>query len=164
VESEYDLLLARHKSPEHVWLNLRAGQIMRYWAQRVNLYPREGKIRDVGLFAPDIEVLLHGGDRLYVECERGRWKASVARQRKWEIHRRVTRGHFYLFVPNKLVQEALRKEIRRWAKEAKVNVHLCLCNVSVWQREVRAGERGGNDAPWTIEESYRYVPRPLFEP
>jgi len=163
VTSEYDLLLARHKSPEHVWLNLRAGQIMRYWAQRVNLYPREGETCGVGLFAPDIEVLLHGGDRLYVECERGRWKASAARQRKWEIYHRVTRGHFYLFVPNKPTQEVIRKEIRRWAQEVNADVHLYLCNVSVWQRDVRAGERSENDAPWTIEESYEYVPRPLFK-
>ena len=164
VTSEYDLLLARHKSPEHVWLNLQAGQIMRYWAQRVNLYPREGEIRGVGLFAPDIEVLLHGGDQLYVECERGRWKASVARQRKWEIYHQMTHGHFYLFVPNKPTQEATCKEIRRWAREAKVNVHLHLCNVFVWHRECKTDERIEGDPPWTTEEEYRYAQPSLFQP
>jgi len=133
---------------------IRIAEILRLWApDYVNLLPVESDVRGLGRLAPDIKVLPPDPDArmIYVECERReRGKDPEARRRKWEIYHQVGQGCLYIFVPNKAVQEALRKEIRRWAREAEANVHLYMCNIFVWQNERSAGKRAADDPPWTL--------------
>jgi DNA-binding PadR family transcriptional regulator len=53
-ESSYDRLLRRHRSPQHVLLNLQAAEIPRGWADSVDPYPSRLQVPGLGVFDPDI--------------------------------------------------------------------------------------------------------------
>ena len=165
VKSRYTQLLARHKSPEQVWLVLQAAEIMEPWADIVNLLPSEGHVRNLGFLSPDLEVVPPPPDGLlYVECERraqGRDPAAMAR--KLEIFHRIGVGRLHVFVPSKAVQQAIIREVQRWSREREENTHLHICNVYTWRGQLRAGERRRDEAPWTLEKEYRYARLPWFE-
>jgi len=171
VESEYTRLLARHKGPEHVWLNMLAGKILQQWAevQWINPYPEPYELLDDSTFDCDIEVWLSDGQQLLVECERRvRGKASGSMQRKWELYQKATQrsmatpgrfeGQFYIVVPNQAVEQRVRHSLNRWAQHEKVNLHLRICTASVWNSQIAAGKRKPTDAPWTFGERYSFQP------
>ena len=164
VKSLYTQLLARHKSPEQVWLALQAAEIMEPWAEIVNHLPSEGHVRGLGFLSPDLQVVPPPPDGLlYVECERraqGRDTAAIAR--KLEIFHRIGVGHLHVFVPSKAVQDAIIREVQRWSRERELDTHLHICNVHVWHRQLRAGKRRRDEAPWTFEKDYTYARLPLL--
>ena len=164
VKSLYTQLLARHKSPEQVWLALQAAEIMEPWADFVNLLPSEGDVRGLGFLSPDLQVVPPPPDGLlYVECERraqGRDPAAIAR--KLEIFHRIGVGHLHIFVPSKAVQDAIIREVQHWSREREMDTHLHICNVYAWQQQVRAGKRRQDEAPWTFEKDYTYARLPLL--
>ena len=133
-ESEYDRLLARHKSPEHVLLNLQARDaLLAHGAQAADLYPQPLRLPDGGTFDPDI-VAVFDGKPLYVECERGGPKKREERQRKWDNYASVTRD-FHIVVPNNRVQSNIISEVSRWSLETRTDVTLHICNLSKLQPE-----------------------------
>jgi len=147
-ESEYDRLMRRHRSSEHVLLNLQAEEILEGWAEVVDLYPSRVEIPGVGVFDPDI-VAVVGGRPMYVECERGRGKSREKQGRKWEIYARATGGQFHIFVPNKPAQERVQRGVAEWAVENQAVITLRICTVSVWRREQTY-------PPWTFERRYTH--------
>ena len=160
VSSLYTRLLARHKSPEQVWLVWQAAEILEGWVpDGVILLPSDVDISGIGYLAADLEVVPPPPDwMLFVECERrvqGRDAAAIAR--KLEIFHKVGKGHLHFFVPSKAAQQAIIREVERWSRERELDTHLHICNVYTWRRQLRAGERRQNEAPWTLEKKYTYA-------
>jgi len=155
VESEYDRLLARHKSDEHVLLNIQARDaLLEYGAETVDLYPQPVRLPAGGPFdssfafaqdAPfafaqdaaqgrtfdiDLVAIFPGQPPLYVEAERGGAKNKAQRDQKWANYRLVT-GDFYIVVPNKKVQAQIITEITTWAYQSRTRLTLHVCNLSL---------------------------------
>jgi hypothetical protein len=132
VASEYDRLLARHKSPEHVLLNLRARDALQVaGAESVDLYPHPVGLPTGGTFDVDL-VAVVGGKPLYVEAERSGKKE--ARVRKWTNYASVTKD-FYVFVPNTDAKSGIISELSRWSyhnAKAAAGVTLHLCQLSAF--------------------------------
>jgi hypothetical protein len=146
VESEYDCLLARHKSDEHVLLNLWARDVLlQYGAEAVDLYPQPIPLPSGGTFDVDLVAVFPGQGPLYIEAERGGKKKKEKRDRKWANYRLVT-DHFYIVVPNKKVQAQIITEITTWAYPNQTRFTLHVCNLSslkeggpLWQFERAIG-------------------------
>jgi hypothetical protein len=148
VESEYDRLLARHKSAEHVLLNLQARDALRAGgAESVDLYPHPVSLPNGGTFDVDM-VAVFGGKPLYVEAERG--SAPKKRPQKWTNYAAVTKD-FYIVVPNTKAKSRLISETDRWACENPaaaqgVTRHVCLLpdfdGQTLWQMVTPLSGRG----------------------
>jgi hypothetical protein len=143
--SAYDRLLARHKSAEHVLLNLQARDVlMAAGAKSVDLYPHPVSLPNGGTFDVD-QVAVFDGQPLYVEAERnGRTDTRV---HKWNNYAIVTKD-FYVFVPNTDAKTTLISELSVWAynnAQAARGVTLHLCQISafdgqrLWQTERSMG-------------------------
>ena len=128
VESKYDRLLARHKSAEHVLLNLQARDVLKAaGAESVDLYPLPVNLENGGTFDVDL-VAVFDGKPLYVEAERGH--VSKKRYRKWSNYAGVT-GDFYIVVPNTKAKSRLISEIHEWTyrhpgRASGVTLHVCV--------------------------------------
>jgi hypothetical protein len=135
VESEYDRLLVRHKSDEHVLLNIQARDVLlEYGAEAVDLYPQPVRLPSGGTFDVDLVAIFPDQPPLYVEAERGGKKKSEERDRKWANYRLVT-GDFYIVVPNKKAQAQIVTEITTWAYQARTRLTLHVCNLSLLGKE-----------------------------
>lgn len=111
VESEFDRLLQRHKSPEQTLLALRARQVLEEFGAEVNLFPEPVVIRDGRVFQVDLVAILDG-QQILVECER--MSTRTPRLDKWSLYRAAT-NNFYFFVPNQEILERLTTELNLWA-------------------------------------------------
>jgi len=140
VASLYDRLLARHKSNEHVFLNLQAAAYFKECGGTVDLFPAPITLKSGGTFDPDLVVAL-GNKTYYVECERAR-KRQGARERKWSNVHEATGGEFTLVVPNTAAQNRIMSEISRWALQHRKQVRIRLVNLAKAQ---------GTDGVWTME-------------
>lgn len=148
-ESEYDRLLARHKSVEHVLLNLQAREaLLAAGAASVDLYPRPVALPGGGVFDVDI-VAVFDGRSLYIEAERPTEKRARERTAKWNAYAAVTK-EFYVVTPNKEAKTAIISEISLWAyrnPERAAGVTLRVCQLSafdgevLWQHVQKLGER-----------------------
>jgi hypothetical protein len=130
--SEYDRLLARHKTAEHVLLNLQARDVLlAAGAESVDLYPRSVGLPGGGTFDVDL-VAVFDGKPLYVEAERGGGKQ--VRTQKWANYAAVTKA-FYVVVPNVKAKSAVLSEVSLWAyrhTEAAKGVTLHVCQLSAF--------------------------------
>lgn len=137
VESEYDRLLARHKSVEHVLLNLQAREaLLAAGATSVDLYPRPVALPGGGVFDVDI-VAVFDGRSLYIEAERPTEKRVRERTAKWNAYAAVTK-EFYIVTPNKEAKTAIISEISLWAyrnPERAAGVTLRVCQLSAFDGE-----------------------------
>jgi len=122
VPSEYERLLARHKSPEHVLLNLETRDVLlQAGAKAVDLYPEPVTLPDGATFDVDIVALFDDDEEpLYVEVERARSKK--VRAGKWHTYARVTRD-FYVVVPNKETKSRIFEELCTWAYRHREQAH-----------------------------------------
>jgi hypothetical protein len=145
VESEYDRLLARHKSDEHALLNIQTRDaLLEHGAEVVDLYPRPVTLPSGGTFDVDLVAIFPDQSPLYVEAERGGLKNRQRRDRKWANYRQVT-GDFYIVVPNKKVQAQIITEITLWAGQSRASLTLHVCNLSL------LGKKGA--ALWHFERT-----------
>lgn len=136
VESEYDRLIARHKSPEHVLLNMAARDaLLEAGADAVDMYPRPVTLPSGGRMDVDL-VAVFDDEPLYIEAERARSKK--ARKAKWSNLASVTRD-FYVVVPNKKVKSAVISEVTGWTydcpDDAAGGVVLHVCCLSTFDGE-----------------------------
>jgi hypothetical protein len=139
VASEYDRLLARHKSPEHVLLNLQARDALQAaGAESIDLYPHPVSLPTGGTFDVDL-VAVFDGKPLYVEAERGGGKK--VRAQKWANYAAVTKD-FYVVVPNTKAKSAVLSEVSLWAYRGDgaaegVTLHVCQLSAfdgrTLWQ-------------------------------
>lgn len=114
-EPELDRLLARHKSPEHVLLNLLAADMFRAAGYQVDLLPDPRPIAG-DTFAPDLCLVDPATNAVhYIECERRTRKEPLERDRKWEVVTTATGGTINLVTPNSRAMDAVVSEINHWS-------------------------------------------------
>lgn len=127
-QSEYDLLLARHKSPEHTLLNIQARRALQARGYEVDPLPSPISLPSGSTLCVDI-VAKREEKTLYIECERGTAKKNDERTKKWDNLYAVTH-EFYLFVPDVKAQSDIFSEITLWALQRGVGVTLKICTLS----------------------------------
>jgi hypothetical protein len=137
-----DALLPRHKSPEHVFLNLETADLLEEHGYSVDRFPPSLTPPQGGEFVPDIKAISPEGVLLWVEVERDTRKAVAERARKWEIYYAASGGHFVIVTPDRAAMHALQSEIVYWAGSRALR--LWLSNLS----DVAAGERGRDGGLW----------------
>jgi hypothetical protein len=143
VESEYHLLKARHKSHEHLVLNLQARDVFEARGYVVNLCPERSVIQGELYHDPDLVVIPPDQEKpLYVECERATASTTRGRDAKWENYARVT-PDFCFVVPNTEVQTRIMAEVSDWVRRTKTPVSIRICNLSRLPPD--------RESPWTVE-------------
>ncbi|MDW8029255.1 MAG: hypothetical protein RMK94_12785 [Armatimonadota bacterium] len=137
-----DRLLRRHKGEEHVWLNLKAAEVLERFGYAVDLLPDpirvEGRHID-----PDL-VAVRDGKAIYVECERT-GKSDEAMARKWENMLLLNGDALYVFVPDTKIQSAVVSSVGMWAYHARRKLTLYICNLAKLTDEAQT--------PWTLVRS-----------
>jgi hypothetical protein len=120
VEQEGARLRARHKSTEHAYLNLVAGDILRQSGYEVELFPDPIQV-DGHLVEPDI--LATKDERIMiVECERYTRKDRDHRARKWNGLAQASQlssgcKDLYVLTPNQEAKNAIISELSQWRGE-----------------------------------------------
>jgi hypothetical protein len=138
VESEYEMGIKIHKTADHLYLVLKAADILRAegFADLTYLpecFPVAG--RD---YCPDISTR-EDGRIVYVECERSQDKA---REAKWSRAGQANGGTIRLVTPNRKIMDAITSEIKATTGSEYM---IWAFNVS----EYAAGNRGPNGSIWT---------------
>ena len=135
-----DVLLRRHKSLEHVWLNLKAAQVLEEFGYTVDVVPPEVRTEDGRQIAPDLAAT-KDGKTIYVECERTA-KRGEAFARKVENMLRLNGDALYFVVPDTAMQSTVVSLAGEWAYRERRPVTLHVCNLA------KLGK--GGDEPWTV--------------
>ncbi len=154
----YDRLLARHKSVEHLYLNLETADLLRAEGCAVDLEPPVMTLADRSKFMPDL-VASKDSETLYVECERETRKNELAWVRKWEIVLAATQGIIRVVTPDKAAMRTLGSGIQFALGER--DLKLFMTNLDGWRR----GERGKGGSFWLVQPSQRAeagCPHPQF--
>lgn len=143
VEPLLDRLMRRHKSEEHVWLNLKAAEVLERFGYTVDLLPDpirvEGRHID-----PDLAAV-RDGRAIYVECERtGKGDEELAR--KWENMLLLNGDALYVVVPDTRIQTAVVSAVGLWAYQTRRKVALHICNLARLSEEA--------DQPWTLVRNF----------
>ncbi|MCC6189057.1 MAG: hypothetical protein IT318_08475 [Anaerolineales bacterium] len=108
VTSEYETGLKHHKTPEHLYVVLKAADILRAEGYTdVNQFPDCVRVDD-GDYCPDITARKNG-HLVYIECERSQNKA---REVKWSRAGQVNGGTIFLVTPNRKLMDSITSEIK----------------------------------------------------
>ena len=134
-----DKLLRRHKSLEHVWLNLKAAQVLEEYGYTVDIVPSDVRTEDGRQIAPDLAAT-KDGRTIYVECERTA-KRGEAFARKLENMLRLNGDALYFVVPDTNMQNIVVSLVGEWVYRERKKVTLYVCNLAKLK---------GGDEPWTV--------------
>jgi len=137
-----DRLLARHKSPEHVLLNLEAADLLRAAGGEVDLFPAPVTLAGGGILDVDLLWLVDGQVR-YVECERHTRKDAPRRAVKWANLAEATED-FWIVTPDPTAQKALISELTVWALRGHYKITLHVTNLA----------RASPEKPWLYERRF----------
>jgi hypothetical protein len=137
-----DRLLARHKSEEHVWLNLKAAEVLERFGFSVDLLPPVLRVEGREI-APDLAAS-RDGKTIYVECERTAKGEEIFR--KWENMLILNGDAIYVFVPDTRIQSAVVSSVGMFAYQSRRRARLYVCNLTKLSEE--AAE------PWTLVRSF----------
>jgi len=140
VEPRLDELLRRHKSIEHVWLNLKAARVLEDYGYTVDIVPSPVRTEDGRQIAPDLAAT-KDGKTIYVECERTA-KRGETFARKLENMLRLNGDALYFVVPDTNMQSIVISLVGEWAYRERRPVTLYVCNLA------KLGK--GGDEPWTV--------------
>ncbi len=140
VAPRLDVLLRRHKSIEHVWLNLKAAQVLEDFGYAVDVAPSAVRTEDGRQIAPDLAAT-KDGKTIYVECERTAKRGEVF-ARKIENMLRLNGDALYFVVPDTAMQSTVVSLVGEWAYRTRRPVTLHVCNLA------KLGK--GGDEPWTM--------------
>ena len=139
VEPCLDVLLRRHKSIEHVWLNLKAARVLEDFGYAVDVAPSAVRTEDGRQIAPDLAATKEG-KTIYVECERTA-KRGEAFARKIGNMLRLNGDALYFVVPDTAMQSTVVSLVGEWAYREQRKVTLHVCNLAKLK---------GGDEPWTV--------------
>jgi|GEM_PF-1608630 len=137
-----DRLLACHKSEEHVWLNLKAAEVLERFGFSVDLLPPVLRVEGREI-APDLAAS-RDGKTIYVECERTAKGEEIFR--KWENMLLLNGDALYVFVPDTKIQSAVVSSVGMWTYRSRRKARLYVCNLAKLSEE--AAE------PWTLAKSF----------
>ncbi|MDR7574239.1 MAG: hypothetical protein QN194_15105 [Armatimonadota bacterium] len=111
--SQTDLLLARHKSPEHVLLILLTADLLAAAGWTADPLPDPVLLPAGERYEPDILAIGPEG-RVYIECERQTVKDPEERSGKWRRAFQASGGDLIISVPDRRAMEAIRSEVLFW--------------------------------------------------
>lgn len=138
VESEFEAGMKLHKTANHLYLVLKAADILRAEGlEEVTYLPECVQVSD-GEYCPDIRA--RTDDRhIHIECERSRFKA---REAKWTRAAEANGGMIYLVTPNRKIMDAITSEIKATTGN---EFKLWAFNI----RDYGAKNRGADGSIWT---------------
>jgi hypothetical protein len=100
-------LARRHKTPEHVALNLKAAELLWHAGYDVDIFPDVVPVGDSKVYYPDLQAEL-AGEMIYVECERAiEDKKPQAMTKKLALYHAATDAGFYFATPTESERESL---------------------------------------------------------
>jgi len=137
-------MLARHKSPNHVYLILETQRHLEAAGFTVNALP-PALATSQGRYEPDLLAHLDG-ETVYIEAEVKTHKdlrLGGPRQEKWSRYWDVTAGELYLAVVDGPGQKSLLSELRYWAQQLRLRG-------DIWF--LQAGEREFAAHGWDVWE------------
>lgn len=137
-----DRLLRRHKSEEHVWLNLKAAEVLERFGYVVDLLPEPVRIEGRHI-DPDLAAV-RDGKAIYVECERTAKGEEL--DRKWENMLLLNGNALYVFVPDTKIQSAVVSAVGLWAYRARRKLALHICNLAKLSDDA--------EEPWTLKREF----------
>lgn len=138
VESEFESGMKLHKTADHLYLVLKAADILHAEGYTdVTYLPECLQLAD-GVYCPDIATR-NDGRIVYVECERSQPKA---REAKWTRAAEANGGTIYLVTPNRKIMDAITSEIKATTGS---EFKIWALNIG----EYAAGNRGPNGSIWT---------------
>ena len=143
----YNNLLARHSSPEHLYLNLEGADLLREAGYEVDLLPPAMTLADGSQFEPDLAAISSNDKTVYVECERDTRKNDHSWIRKWEIMCMATNGVVCVVTPDQAAMKTIGNEIRLLM--GKRNIKLFMTNLD----DVRGGKRSEKGGIWLVGPS-----------
>jgi hypothetical protein len=138
--SLFEQLKSRHKSLEHLYLNLQVADVLRDAGYDVDLTPPAMTLTDGSKFEPDLSAARES-KTVYVECERDTRK-DEAWQRKWEIARLATGGVICVATPDRAAMNIVGSAIRH--QMTGQNIRLFMTNLD----DVRSGRRSPAGDIW----------------
>jgi len=145
----FEALLSKHKSPEHLYLNIEAADMLEAAGYVVDRLPPATTLPDDSKFMPDLIANAADGSTLYIECELASRKHPEQRQHKWDISRRATNGRLYIITPDRDAMFTIRGEILYYFKNATPRPALWITNIA----EVRIGKRSQRDGSiWIVQQ------------
>ncbi len=137
VISEYEAGLKHHKTPEHLYLVLKAAEILKAEGYtEVNPFPDCIQLVD-GDYCPDITAR-QDGHLVFIECERSQNKA---REVKWSRAGQANGGTICLITPNRKLMDSITSEIKATTGSI---FKISAFNVS----EYASGLRGPDNTIW----------------
>jgi hypothetical protein len=100
-------LARRHKTPEHVALNLKIAEVLWHAGYDVDIFPDVVPVGDSKVYYPDLQAEL-AGEMIYVECERAiEDKKPQAMTKKLALYHAATDAGFYFATPTESERESL---------------------------------------------------------
>jgi hypothetical protein len=102
-------LMRRHKTPEHVALNLKMAEVLWHAGYGVDIFPDAVPVEDDKIYYPDLQAEL-AGEMIYVECERAiEDKKPQAMTKKLALYHAATNGQAYFATASEADREQLQK-------------------------------------------------------
>lgn len=113
LECEFDVLLKRHKSPEHTLLNMRVREFLEdHQVYQVLLEAAELVLPDGHKFEPDITARdVSTGELIYIEVEREANKDTQTRIQKWQNFYTASHGNIRVICDKSGFMRKLASEI-----------------------------------------------------
>jgi hypothetical protein len=116
-------LMRRHKTPEHVALNLKIAETLWQAGYDVEIFPDVVPVGDGKVYYPDLKAELTG-ETIYVECERAiEGKKPQAMTKKLALYHAATDAGFYFATPTDSDRERLITMLSEMEKHGAVPLH-----------------------------------------
>ena len=129
-------LMRRHKTPEHVALNLKIAEILWQAGYDVEIFPDVVPVGDGKVYYPDLKAEL-AGETIYVECERAiEGKNIQAMTKKLALYQAATDGQAYFAT----VSEDDRKQLQKLLLQTSLTMTLLTMSVERCEEKNYWGE------------------------
>jgi len=116
-------LMRRHKTLEHVALNLKMAEVLWQAGYGIEIFPDVVPVGDGKVYYPDLKADFEG-ETIYVECERAiEGKKLQAMAKKLDLYREATNTGFYFATPTESDRGRLLTMLSEMEKHGAVPLH-----------------------------------------
>jgi hypothetical protein len=116
-------LMRRHKTTEHVALNLKMAELLWHAGYDVDIFPDAVPVGDDKVYYPDLQAEL-AGETIYVECERAiEDKKLQAMTKKLALYHAATDAGFYFATPTEPDRERLLTMLSEMKEHGAMPLH-----------------------------------------